>query len=174
MSLAEGQGRNAVFLVSLGHRVLALDSSDVGLAKCKLLASQRLLPESQKRLSTLQCDLALDLPVLRESSFDLVVDIFSSLRPSVRRRAMQLASKSLKSGGCFVCECFAPRHAELRGQNAMGPTAECLVDADTLMAELGDDFAVLFKEEVEIVLKEGPFHNGRFVPLLCVCMCSLR
>jgi len=33
LSLGEGEGRNAVYLASLGHRVHALDESAVGLAK---------------------------------------------------------------------------------------------------------------------------------------------
>lgn len=41
LSLAEGEGRNAVFLASLGLDVLAVDGSEVGLAKAQTLAASR-------------------------------------------------------------------------------------------------------------------------------------
>ena len=39
LCLGEGEGRNAVFLAGLGHRVTALDSSEVGLGKALRLAA---------------------------------------------------------------------------------------------------------------------------------------
>eukprot|EP00966_Prymnesium_polylepis_P024519 564803-Prymnesium_polylepis.1 len=41
LSLGEGQGRNAVYLASLGHRCLSLDTSAVGLGKAAQLAEDR-------------------------------------------------------------------------------------------------------------------------------------
>ena len=41
LSLAEGEGRNAVFLASLGLRVHGVDGSEVGLAKAQALARSR-------------------------------------------------------------------------------------------------------------------------------------
>ena len=40
LSLAEGEGRNTVFLASLGFEVLGVNSSDVGLDKAQALARQ--------------------------------------------------------------------------------------------------------------------------------------
>ena len=41
LSLAEGEGRNAVYLAEQGFDVLAVDSSETGLAKAQKLASLR-------------------------------------------------------------------------------------------------------------------------------------
>ena len=41
LCLAEGEGRNAVFLAEQGFEVTAVDSSAVGLAKARKLAGQR-------------------------------------------------------------------------------------------------------------------------------------
>ena len=41
LSLAEGEGRNAVYLASLGFDVLGVDASDVGLAKAHRLAEAK-------------------------------------------------------------------------------------------------------------------------------------
>lgn len=41
LCLAEGEGRNAVFLAELGYSVTAVDSSSVGLKKAEKLAHMR-------------------------------------------------------------------------------------------------------------------------------------
>lgn len=41
LSLGEGEGRNATFLASLGHRVSAVDASEVGREKALRLAAER-------------------------------------------------------------------------------------------------------------------------------------
>lgn len=41
LSLAEGEGRNAVYLASLGLDVLGVDASAVGLAKAQRLAAEK-------------------------------------------------------------------------------------------------------------------------------------
>ena len=41
LSLGEGEGRNAAYLAGLGHRVVAVDQSEVGLAKARRLAADR-------------------------------------------------------------------------------------------------------------------------------------
>ena len=41
LCLAEGEGRNAVFLAELGHQVCAQDISPIGLGKAKALAQQK-------------------------------------------------------------------------------------------------------------------------------------
>ena len=66
--LAEGEGRNAVFLALLGLDVLAVDGSDVGLAKAQALAASRGLA-----IQTEVADLTTyELP---ENSFGSVVSI---------------------------------------------------------------------------------------------------
>ena len=50
LCLAEGEGRNAVFLASLGLEVLGVDGSEKGLAKAqKLAASRGLTTERNQR-----------------------------------------------------------------------------------------------------------------------------
>jgi len=41
LCIAEGEGRNAVFLAGHGHEVVAVDSSAIGLEKARKLASER-------------------------------------------------------------------------------------------------------------------------------------
>ena len=53
LCLAEGEGRNAVFLAEQGFTVTGVDQSSVGLAKAERLAAQRGV-----RIETLVADLA--------------------------------------------------------------------------------------------------------------------
>src|SRR6185436_21113248 len=68
LSLAEGEGRNAVFLASLGLDVLGVDGSDVGLAKAQKLAETRGLT-----IRTEVADLASYEP--RENHFGSIISI---------------------------------------------------------------------------------------------------
>lgn len=41
LSVADGEGRNSVYLAGLGHVVTAMDGSEVGVAKAQRLASEK-------------------------------------------------------------------------------------------------------------------------------------
>src|SRR6188474_901238 len=80
LSLAEGEGRNGVFLASLGLDVLGVDGSEVGLAKARSLAAARGVS-----IRTEVADLATYEPP--EQAFGAVVSISAHL-PSVARKRL--------------------------------------------------------------------------------------
>src|SRR6478735_11540147 len=41
LTIGEGEGRNAAFLAGLGHEVLAVDQSEVGIGKARALAESK-------------------------------------------------------------------------------------------------------------------------------------
>lgn len=100
LSLAEGEGRNAVFLASLGLDVLAVDSSDVGLAKAQRLAASRGVA-----IRTEVADLATYEPP--KNSFGSIVSIFAHLPSVVRNRLYPLVEQSLRPGGIILLESYA-------------------------------------------------------------------
>lgn len=102
LCLAEGEGRNAVHLASLGHSVTAQDISPVGLAKAAELASERSVA-----LRTLCCDLA-DFDPAPES-VDLVVAIWMHLPPELRAQVHGKAVACLRPGGHLILEAYTPR-----------------------------------------------------------------
>ena len=105
LSIAEGEGRNAVFLATRGHEVHAVDASHVGLDKAKQLALERNVP-----LTTEVADLATyDFGVSRWAA---IVSIFCHLPPSVRERCHTAIVRALLPGGMFACEVCRP--AQLR------------------------------------------------------------
>ena len=179
LCLGAGQGRNAVYLVSLGHFCTAIDFSEVGLRKAELLCAQRLPPDSRHRLITVCQDLSgcgdssvqdntidcveNDSPC-DSNSRDVVVDIFSSLDPVTRRHALRrYVTRGLRPGGIYIAECFAPRHEEVRAGRALGPSTPCLVDPSELAMDIGSNMEILHSEEVETRINEGRFHRGMCV-----------
>ena len=168
LCLCAGQGRNAVYLASLGHRCVALDASETALRKTMLLGAQRLREGALDRLTTELCDLSLDGKGEESEKYppshDVVTDIFSSLDPGTRVRTLRRrVCLGLRPGGLYICECFAPRHDEVRAGRACGPTKRRLVSAEQLTRELGPRMEVLHSEEIETRINEGRFHRGKCV-----------
>lgn len=91
LCLAEGEGRNGVFLVRKGWRVTAVDSSRIGLDKAKSLATH-----NHVELKTVVADLA-DYRIEAES-IDNVVSIFCHLPPATRMRLHRAIVSGLKPG----------------------------------------------------------------------------
>ncbi|MBV2351835.1 class I SAM-dependent methyltransferase [Synechococcus sp. HK05] len=147
LCLAEGQGRNAVYLASLGHRVTAQDLSPVGLERAEQLAHQRGVT-----IECLCCDLN-DLQLEAEST-DLVVAIWMHLPADVHAKAL----RALRPGGHLILEAYTPRQLPLGTGGP--PTAELLIEPDQVRTEWqGLDWLVL--REQERWIEEGPYHRGQ-------------
>ncbi len=150
LSLGEGEGRNAAFLASLGHRVLAVDQSEVGLAKARRLAADRGLT-----IETCVADLA-NFSIEPES-WTGVVSIFCHLPRHIRVPLYASVVRGLRPGGVLVLEAYTPRQLE---RDTGGPK-----DPDMLMtrAALEEEFAGLeFMHVLELdrEVREGAYHTG--------------
>lgn len=150
LCLAEGEGRNAVFLASIGHKVTAVDSSAVGLAKAQELAKM-----SGQSLEVQTVDLAnYDLG---EDRWDTIVSIFAHVPPPIRQRVHAQIAQALKPGGQLLLEAYTPAQV---GKGTGGPpVAELMMDLDSLRTEiigLRFDHAVELDREVI----EGVGHTG--------------
>jgi SAM-dependent methyltransferase len=151
LSVAEGEGRNAVFMASRGLRVTAVDSSHVGLVKARRLAARR---------SVAIHAACLDLGhwPIPPSAWDGIVSIFCHPEPAVRRWLMRGIVDGLRPGGLLLLEAYVPRQLELGTGGP--PRAELMLDEATLRDELsGLEFLRL--EEVEREIREGRGHHGR-------------
>ena len=152
LCLAEGQGRNAVYLAGLGHAVLAVDRSAVGLEQATALAGRQGV-----RIETRAVDLAVF--DLGDAQWDTVVSVFAHTPPEVRRRVHGAVARALRPGGAFVLEAYTPAQT-LRDTGGPGPGAE---DIAMTAAGLADELAGLDVEvlqETEREVREGAFHTG--------------
>lgn len=150
LCLAEGEGRNAVFLAGLGHDVTAVDFSLEGLRKTALLAKER-----NVKVTTIHADLATFEPEL--DAFTGVVAIFAHLPPPVRQRVLGWIPHALRPGGVFITEVYSPKQLAF---GTGGPRdVALLVGVETLKAELS--LQVEVAQEVERYIDEGSLHSGQ-------------
>ncbi len=150
LCLAEGEGRNAVFLAGRGHRVLGVDSSRVGLEKARRLAAERGV-----EIDTRVADLAgFDI---EPESWDNVISIFCHVPPPVREALHRKVVAGLKPGGWLVLEAYTPRQIELGTGGP--PVAELTMTLDALRREL-EGLEFHHAEELEREVVEGLFHTG--------------
>jgi SAM-dependent methyltransferase len=150
LSLGEGEGRNAAYLASLGHRVTAVDQSEVGLAKAQRLAAERGLT-----IETLPADLA-DFPI-QPGAWSGIVSIFCHLPRRIRVPLYAAAVRGLQPGGVFVLEAYTPQQI---GRGTGGPQdPDMLVSLANLTAELAG-LELVHACELEREVREGAYHTG--------------
>lgn len=101
LCIAEGEGRNSVYLASLGHCVTGVDSSKVARQKALILAMQ-----NQVHIDYQQTDLN-DFN-FGKNQWDVIVSIFCHLPPSLRKKVHQKAEAGLVSGGLLLLEAYSP------------------------------------------------------------------
>lgn len=152
LCVAEGQGRNAVYLAELGYQVTAADLSSVGLDRTKELAK-----EKGVKVDTLQVDLG-EYSVANEA-WDGIVCVFGHFPPSIRTHVLTQLYGGLKPGGFLLMEVYS---VDQLNYGTGGPKeASMLYRLEELKELLGTswDFAVLQQTEREV--HEGSYHNGK-------------
>jgi len=150
LSLAEGEGRNAVYLATLGCTVTAVDSSAVGLCKAEALAAER-----NVAITTVVADLA-EFKIKPEQ-WDGIVSCYCHIPSSIRAPLHQAAVRGLKPGGVFVLEAFSK---EQLAYDSGGPKdIDMLMSLDDLKNELaGLEF--IRATTLERDVREGTRHTG--------------
>ena len=151
LCLADGEGRNGVYLASLGYDVTAVDQSAVGLAKAQKLAIAK-----QVSITTIQANLA-DF-VIEAEAWDGIVSIYCHLPSALRNKVYQHIIRGLKPNGVFMLEGFAPEQLQY---NTGGPKdLDLLPKLVTLQEELGS-LNWEISQDIERELWGGRYHNGK-------------
>ena len=151
LAVADGEGRNGVWLAEQGLDVLSLDFSPAAQTKARALAAERGV-----RATFVQADVhAFDYP---ETAFDVVVEIFAQFSPPAQRaikwRGMR---RSLKPGGLLIIQGYTPKQLQY---GTGGPKQlENLYTRAMLEQEFGD-FRDLKIVEEEREMREGASHAG--------------
>jgi hypothetical protein len=155
LCLAEGEGRNAVFLALHGHQVTCVDFSSVGKEKAMKLASKNGV-SLDYQLSNL---LDFDFKVLH---WDAIVSVFCHLPPDSRKTIHSKITPALRENGLFIIEAYTPE--QLQYQSGGPKDISMLYTTEILKA----DFPELKwnpLEEDERHLQEGIGHQGQSVTL---------
>lgn len=151
LCLAEGEGRNAVFLAEQGYQVTGVDASVVGMAKARALAAER-------GVSIETITAGLEQFMIQAGQWDGVVSVFCHVPPAVRRVLHRQVVAGLKPGGVLILEAYTP------DQIALGtggpPVPELTMTLQVLKEELaGLNFEMARELERDVV--EGRYHTGR-------------
>ena len=150
LCLAEGEGRNAVFLAEHGHEVHSVDLTEAGVSKTLALADRRGVT-----VDAVVGDLA-DFDIGTER-WDLIVSIFAHTAPATRRDLHRRVVASLKPGGMFLLEAYTPDQI---GRGTGGPpTAATTMTLEGLRTE-HYGLELLHAEELDREVIEGPGHTG--------------
>jgi SAM-dependent methyltransferase len=149
--VADGEGRNGVWLAEQGWQVVSLDFSDVAQRKAADLAARRGV--------TLDLQLAdvhaWDYP---PAALDLVADIFSQFSaPDDRAQKWAGMARTLRPGGHLILQGYTPD--QLRHGNG-GPKDPAHLYTEDLLRGAFPGLDILHLEETDTVLDEGPGHSG--------------
>ena len=151
LCLAEGEGRNAVFLARQGFEVASIDLAQAGVAKTHRLAKERGVT-----VDAMTGDLATaDLGVQR---WDGIVSIFAHIPASIRRDLHRRVVDALAPGGVFLLEAYTP--AQIGRGTGGPPVLELAMTLPDLTREL-DGLELVHAIETERDVVEGRGHTGR-------------
>ena len=155
LCLAEGEGRNAVWLAERGNAerqndVTAVDASAIGLQKADKLAAAR-----KVAITTVHADLAnFDIGI---QQWDAIISIFCHLPPELRKDVHHRCVQGLRKNGMMLLEAYTPQ--QLNYKTGGPPVSEMMMDVQSLSSELaGLEFLHLQESLREV--HEGEFHNG--------------
>jgi len=158
LAVADGEGRNGVWLARQGLHVLSVDNSSVAQAKARKLAGQHGVDMQFELVDLLQewpirCDAAGN-----ELRFDLVVAIFIQFAaPEQRARIFANVMHSLKPGGLLLLQGYTPRQLEY---GTGGPSQAENLYTDALLRDAFAGWDILHLREHDDIIHEGAGHSG--------------
>jgi len=151
LAVADGEGRNGVWLAEQGLDVLSIDFSPTAQQKAQALAKERGVS-----VRFLQADVhSFDYP---EAAFDVVVEIFTQFS-SPAQRAMKWAGmrKALKPGGLLIVQGYTPKQLQY---GTGGPKELENLYTRAMLEEAFRGFHDMTIVEEERELHEGTSHGG--------------
>lgn len=151
LCLADGEGRNGVYVASLGHSVTSIDASPVASAKALKLADQKGVAIEAVVADLNEHDLG-------EARWDCIVSIFFHMPPDMRRAMHARVERAIRPGGYLILEAYTPKQLEYRTGGP--PVAEMLMTLDLLREDF-PNLEFLHAVEKDRDVYEGKGHAGR-------------
>jgi SAM-dependent methyltransferase len=159
LAVADGEGRNSVFLAEHGMEVTAFDGSAVAVAKARSLAQERGV-DVDFHVS------GVDAWEWTPGRFDAVAAVFIQFAaPAARARLFDAMIATLAPGGRLLLHGYTP--AQIAYGTGGPPDAENMYTV-ALLAEAFAGHEIVELVEYEADLDEGPAHRGRSALIDCV------
>ena len=151
LCIADGEGRNGVWLAKQGMQVIGFDASDIALAKAKQFAKDNQVHVEYSFSDTDSFD-------WQANTYDAVIGIFIQFAdPAMRERIFKQVYETLQPGGIFILQGYTPKQLEYK---TGGPSLLEHLYTEELIRNLTKDFQILELVSYEKELSEGPRHTG--------------
>jgi len=152
LAIADGEGRNGVWLAEQGAQVHAIDVSPFALDKARKLAAARSVAADFELADVLNWDWP-------EAAYDLVVAIFIQFAPPPERdRIIAGIRRSLKPGGLLILQGYTPKQIEF---GTGGPANPANLYTAALLRTWFGDWDIRHLVEHEDFISEGTHHHGQ-------------
>lgn len=151
LSVADGEGRNGVWLAEQGLEVVSIDGSPVAQDKARRLA--------ERCGVEITCELA-DLTTWSwpDQAFDVVAGIFIQFAsPDLRSRIFKGMQQALRPGGLLLLEGYRP---EQLAYGTGGPTTLENLYTERMLRDAFADMQILELTSYDALLSEGSGHAG--------------
>ncbi len=151
LCVADGEGRNSVYMAQLGLKVTALEFAPSAIAKARALAKARDVTVDFRDVDVL----AYDYP----EQYDVVAGIFIQfVNPTLRRALFKKMASALAPGGLMLLHGYTPKQLEYK---TGGPPFVDNMYTDVVLRGLFPGWEVLESHEYEADISEGRGHSGQ-------------
>ncbi len=151
LSVADGEGRNGVWLAEQGLDVTSIDFSPAAQKKARALAANR-----KVKVTFIQTDVhSWPYP---DAAFDVVAEIFTQFStPAERPLKWAGMRRALKPGGLLILQGYTPKQLDYA---TGGPKQIEQLYTRAMLEDAFGDFRELRITEEERELREGAAHSG--------------
>lgn len=155
LSVADGEGRNAVFMAECGMTVTALEFAPSAIAKARKLAEERGVSVDFREVDVL----ADDWPPQRDPvQYDVVTGIFIQFAaPEDRARLFDGMQRSVAPGGLMLLHGYTPKQVEY---GTGGPPDPRQMYTEELLRDTFDGWEIVENRAYEREIEEGRGHSG--------------
>jgi len=152
LAVADGEGRNSVWMAKHGLQVDAFDISPVGIAKAQTLAQQHGV-----EVNFSVCSVE-DYP-WKTGEYDAVVAIFIQFAdPDTRAKLFKRMKSALKPDGLILLQGYTPKQLDYK---TGGPPNLDHLYTEALLQDAFGDLDISELHAYEDVLTEGTQHHGQ-------------
>ena len=150
--IADGEGRNSVYLAKKGFKVTSSDNSIVAQQKAKILADSHNVKVHFKLEDFFDIDWS-------RKQYDNIVGIcFQFIPPELIEEVFKEFRSATKTGGTILIHGYTPKQIQY---GTGGPKDVSLMYTEQTFSSLFCPSEIHLLEEYEAIISEGPGHSGK-------------